>query len=152
MKNLNANLSKKHKVFFIFLLILGNALMALLSLPSEQVTAASKQDIHRPDYIEIKVRAKLRTQDSPELPVTLLGNSKQLIIKDSFILKKYEKKIEQDLFTLDDKSEVLYDDYLVAIPKNWAILALEEKSFEIYPNNLSIKAQKRKRKNYEIHY
>lgn len=144
---MKTKITVKQKILFIFLLVLGNAVMALLTLSGEPEDGPVYQaPIVRQDYVNIRVAAILRAELNPQKPVTLLGNKSKQVLVDAFVLKKFERSVGPEDF-MGQKNEV---EYLVSVPKAQAKKALGEETFSIYPNGLEIRSNKRK--NYEVLY
>tara|TARA_Y100001936_G_scaffold252050_1_gene310239 strand:+ start:2131 stop:2562 length:432 start_codon:yes stop_codon:yes gene_type:complete len=136
------------KLVFLFLLILGNAIMGILTFSEERPTpATSKPSWNRPNYIRMRVSAELRAELNPKVPVVLVAEKSHNIIRDVFILKKYKKEPQPEDFLSKKSTDV----FLVSLPKKHIQKVLNRESFTIFPHGIELRKTQRK-KNYEISY
>lgn len=139
--------SLKTKAIFIFLLILGNALMALITFSEEPEEFAVKSVIKRPGYVRLRVSGSLKAELSSESPVTLVGQTSSNVIKHVFVIKRYKRELSAEDFMQNKKQE----QFLVSAPQEQALKMLKEESFTIYPHGINV-AQPQRKKSYEIVY
>lgn len=144
---METKLNTKQKLVFIFLLILGNAIMAMLTFFSGQQTPIEhKALVTREDYVSIRISARLRAELNPDQPVTLIGLKTKVSIPNAFIIKEFKKEFSaQELMRQKEGNE-----YLISVHKTLASAALGDEDFNIYPNGVKVNHQKRK--NYEVFY
>ncbi len=64
MKSTN-KMSNRENLCLSFLLILGNAMMALLTYPSEGKKSGRRNIVHRPDYINVRIKGILEAELTP---------------------------------------------------------------------------------------
>ncbi|MEX0798952.1 MAG: hypothetical protein WD025_05890 [Bacteriovoracaceae bacterium] len=140
--------SFKHKILFIFLLVLGNALMALFTLGQEPPPPPPESgSITRNGYVSLKVKAKLKAPLDPGLPVVCVGEDSGLVVKNAFVIKEYRSDFGAENFL----KERVQKEYLVSLPKEEASKMLRDETFAIFPHGLEIE-NKKKETNYEIIY
>lgn len=145
MKNTN-KISKQRKLIFIFLLILGNAMMALLTFPSEPEGKARPEKVYRPNYVNIRIKAILKAELDPTAPVTLLGKNTRSLASSAFILKQYPRPQGPEAFLKGES----FEEFLVSAPKSVAEKLLNDDVYLIYPSGIEISRKERKR--YEVIY
>ena len=146
MKNTQTKFSAKQKAIFIFLLVLGNALMALLTFSSSDEPLESVAPTVRDGYVTVRLVGKIKTELNPNRPVTLVGKKSKNAIIDAFVLKRFERKLDAQSL-MDQKVD---DEFLIDLPQDQATKALADEVFLIFPNQIKIAAKKRK--HYEVVY
>ena len=86
------------KLVFLFLLILGNAIMGILTFSEERPTpATSKPSWNRPNYIRMRVSAELRAELNPNVPVSKKSTDVFLV---SLPKKHIQKVLNRESFTI----------------------------------------------------
>lgn len=145
MKNTN-KMSKQRKLIFVFLLILGNAMMALLTFPSEPEVKGPEETVFRPDYINLRIKGVLKAELDPRKPMTLLGERTRVFAHSVFVLKQYIAKKGPEAFLKNEQ----FEEFLVSVPKSRAEQILTDDVFAIYPGGVEIKREQRK--SYEVIY
>lgn len=147
MKNIKDKLDIKHKLIFIFLLALGNALMGLSLFGEEpQVQLKGSQNIPSENYVSIIIKGKLKTNPSPYKQVSLISLRSKVKVPNAFFLKALKKELGPESFIEKD----LTNEYLILVHESFASIALSEESFLIYPSGVELKTNRRK--SYEVNY
>lgn len=146
---MKTKLSAQQKFIFIFLLLLGNALMALFTFGEEEalpdVSPAGKS-VERSGYINLRVKGNLKAELNSSSPVVCVGEKSGHVVKNVFVLKEYQQNFETQSFLEEQPAK----EYLVSLPKEEAIKMLKNEIFAIYPHGLEFKTKRKK--NHEIVY
>lgn len=155
MKSLIKKKSSNHlsiKVKFIFILILSNASMFLLTIPDSTDAKLNSESYSavdfRKDYIKLKIKASNLTSLDQNLPVIITDKNKSFFIKDAFILYELKENTTENLIS----SELnIFPEYIIHLHKNESNKLVGKNDLEIYPNNMNFNSKK-SRKNYEINF
>ncbi len=145
---MKSNKALKNKAIFIFLLILGNALMAILTFSEEpEEFTATTTTVKRPGYVRLRIAGTLKAELNANSPVTLVGLKSSNVIKHVFVIKRYKRELSPQDFIQKKNQE----HFLVTAPKEQAMKMLTEESFVIYPHGINV-AQPQRKRSYEVIY
>ena len=148
MKSLGTTKPKtKQKILFVFLLIFGNAVMALLTLEGEaSPRASSSRPALRPDYVEVRVSGRLKSKLDPLRPVAVRGDKSGRTARHAFVVKAVSSEGGAENF-LGQRTK---REYLISAPKDQAAKLLGDETFAIYPEGLELPGNRNK--SYEVVY
>lgn len=137
------------KIKFLFILILSNAVMFILSSNNQEYLPKKQANYIKKDYIKIKINAELMTEFIPYGPVKLIDSKRNIIIKYVFLLNKITGESHPTLLNESDNTH--HAQYLVYIHKKHSQQIFNYKSLKIYPHEFQVsKRTKRQRTNDEI--
>ena len=131
------------KIKFIFILILSNACIYVLSATNNNSNGVpEKKNLNRSDYIIIRIKAKSFTTINND-PVIITDERNSFYIRNAFIIQKIVKEISPQSLEIPMDTE----EYFIQVHKNESYKIYQKKGIQIYPNEMNFK---RDRKEYEV--
>jgi len=119
---------KNLKILTLF--IISNLCTFLLFCHSEiSESEFNKSDSFRPDYIQFKIRANLKTALTFNTPLVLTNLNRNLYIPYLFIIEKYPENSQ----LIENENSNDHSEYLISVHKKYLSTILEEKEFVIFP-------------------
>ena len=146
-------LSKPLKLKLIFVLIMSNVSIFMMSSESEQVIEEKINSFQkREGYSEIRISAQMLTRFETNKPISILSNNKQLLIPYALLLDKdFFSVEEEDQF---DPITAKQDKYIIYLPNKDIPKILDKKKLVILPygKNYKFKQQRvfKGKRSYEI--
>jgi hypothetical protein len=136
------------KIKFVFILILSNACMFLLSSTSSVESYHVQKDYNRIDYVKVKIYAELMTEFSKNEPFKITNLNRTLIINNVYIISKVVASNSNEL-SFNSGNQRTTNGYIVYLHKSHSLKLLNHNQYRIYPQSFNI-SKKSKRRNYEI--
>lgn len=128
------------KVILLFFTILTyTVLYKLISFEDKNTSSIDVENIYRPDYLDVIIKAEPKTEINTQIPVQITNRNKSIIIKNVFIKKQLNNEFENE------------NRFLVEIPQKYTQTILNSNDLEIHHFKINFKL-KRSGHSYEITY
>ena len=141
-----AKINKEQKLKILFLFLLSNITVYLLSSQESLPNSPPQNKLYRENYIEVLISGNLYIPPEEGKEVSLRSQDQQIDIPHAIFLSEYKANLP------NFSEEVPAPQFIIYINKKFLNQNLVTKKFNIMPFGTHNLPKKIKRKQYEIHY